>query len=146
MPIGDSRKQRPCFPNAVVLSGLTLPVWVAAAARAALCTLLKQPFEPHQSLVLPDREDPLAVPVISSAPLGDGGSALAISHCDPGPGLDLTRGLEIWVYAEWVSAQREAIELIAGEGVGRHGSSGALCISSFARNLVFELMVTIFKA
>ena len=138
MPIGDSRKQRSCSPNAVVSSGLTLPVWVAAAARAALCTLLKQPFASHQPLVLPDREDPLPVPVISSAPLGDGSSALAISHCDPGPGLDLTRGLEIWVHAEWVSEQREAIELIAGEGVGRHGSSGALCISSFARHLVFD--------
>ena len=138
MPIGDSRKQPSCFPNAVVSSGLTLPVWVAAAARAALCTLLKQRFEPHQALLLPDCQDPLTVPVISSAPLRDGNAALAISHCDPGLGLDLTRGLEIWVYAEWASQQQEAIALLPGEGVGRYEASGALCISSFARTLVVD--------
>ena len=50
MPIGDSRKQLVRFHRPLQLSGLTLPVWVAAAAKAALQVLLGEPFEPEQQL------------------------------------------------------------------------------------------------
>ena len=80
---------------------MTLPVWVAAAARAATEALLGRPFSGFQLLKLPDRDEPFAVPVTSAAVLAGGEQALAISHCDPGPGLDLTRGLEIWVCVQW---------------------------------------------
>ena len=87
--------------------GLTLPVWVAAAARAATEALLGRPFTASQSLELPGVEKSLAVPVTSAAVLFGGQQAVAISHCDPGSGLDLTRGLEIWVCVQWQ-------ELVAG--------------------------------
>jgi cobalt-precorrin-5B (C1)-methyltransferase len=123
-------------------SGLTLPVWVAAAARAALQCLLGMPVEEMQVLTLPDRSEPLRVPVQSVAPLAQGEQALAISLCDPGPGLDLTRGLEIWVRLCWqqpAPIETEGddwLELVAGEGVGRMESDQRLCISSFARQLL----------
>ncbi|QBE67661.1 Cobalt-precorrin-5B (C1)-methyltransferase [Synechococcus sp. WH 8101] len=123
-------------------SGLTLPVWVAAAARAALQCLLGMPVEETQVLTLPDRSEPLRVPVQSVAPLAQGEQALAISLCDPGQGLDLTRGLEIWVRLCWrLPAPIETegddwLELVAGEGVGRMEADQRLCISSFARQLL----------
>lgn len=123
-------------------SGLTLPVWVAAAARAALQCLLGMPVDERQVLTLPDRSEPLRVPVQSVAPLAQGEQALAISRCDPGPGLDLTRGLEIWVRLCWrqpapIEAEGDDwLELVAGEGVGRMVADQRLCISSFARQLL----------
>ena len=129
------------MPINVSASGLTLPVWVTAAARAAVCALLHRPFESQQPLQLPDRDAPVAVPVLSAAPLAGGDSALAISRCDPGEGLDLTRGLEIWVLVEWCERGSVPIVLVPGEGVGRLQSDGSLCLSAFARNLLSENLV-----
>ena len=129
------------MPINVSASGLTLPVWVTAAARAAACALLHRPFESQQPLQLPDRDAPVSVPVLSAAPLAGGDSALAISRCDPGEGLDLTRGLEIWVLVEWCERGSVPIVLVPGEGVGRLQSDGSLCLSAFARNLLSENLV-----
>ena len=129
------------MPINVSASGLTLPVWVTAAARAAVCALLHRPFESQQPLQLPDRDAPVSVPVLSAAPLAGGDSALAISRCDPGEGLDLTRGLEIWVLVEWCERGSVPIVLVPGEGVGRLQSDGSLCLSAFARNLLSENLV-----
>tara|TARA_E500000331_G_scaffold37619_1_gene31354 strand:+ start:1232 stop:2392 length:1161 start_codon:yes stop_codon:yes gene_type:complete len=126
---------------------LTLPVWVAAAARAATEALLGRPFSASQLLELPDRDEPFAVSVTSAAVLAGGEQALAISHCDPGPGLDLTRGLEIWVCVQWqelvvgvddeLNVHSEAwLNLVAGKGVGTLGSGGEACVSRFARELL----------
>ena len=111
-------------------------MWVAAASRAALCTLLQRSFEPFQPLHCPDRDDPWLVPVVSSAPLAGGTAALAISCCDPGDGLDLTRALEIWVRVRWGDAEAGSLVLLAGEGVGRLGPAGEICASPFARELL----------
>ncbi|MEI8249827.1 MAG: cobalt-precorrin-5B (C(1))-methyltransferase CbiD [Synechococcus sp. ELA057] len=122
--------------------GYTLPVWVAAAARAALGQLLEDRFDGD----LPLRLDPAApdallrpVPVVAAAPLGDG-RALAVARCEPGDGLDLTRGLVVWVEAAWhpldPSDPSRWLWLEAGEGVGVHASTRAICISAFARALL----------
>jgi cobalt-precorrin-5B (C1)-methyltransferase len=122
--------------------GYTLPVWVAAAARAALGQLNGDPFEAEQPLRLdpstPERPaEP--VPVLAAAPL-DRDRALAVARCDPGEGLDLTRGLVVWVEASWHPLEAEdagrRLWLEAGEGVGVHADSRALCISAFARELL----------
>jgi len=121
--------------------GYTLPVWVCAAARAAVVQLLGDPFQDHQPLVLdpggaPERLTP--VPVVAAAPLGDG-RALAVARCDPGDGLDLTRGLVIWVEARWLAPAQLTqgwLQLEAGEGVGVHEGTGQLCLSAFARQLL----------
>ena len=131
----------PTQAGAAAPGGYTLPVWVAAAARAALKALRGEPFEASQPLVLeaaPADEAPTtAIPVVSAAPLGPG-RALAVARCDPGDGLDLTRGLVVWVEAAWCSPSPEEGWLVieAGEGAGIHAATGQLCLSSYARDLL----------
>jgi cobalt-precorrin-5B (C1)-methyltransferase len=121
--------------------GYTLPVWVCAAARAAVAQLVGDPFQDHQLLLLDPAGDPerlTPVPVVAAAPLGDG-RALAVARCDPGDGLDLTRGLVVWVEARWLAQADQAqgwLRLEAGEGVGVHEGTGQLCLSAFARQLL----------
>jgi len=120
-------------------SGYTLPVWVCAAARAALQQLRGEPVEVVQPLWL-DPQDQLQtlVPVQVAAPLVEGW-VLGRATCDPGPGvLDLTRGLEVWVLLRWVDGAAEAPWLVleAGEGVGIHAASGEACLSGYARALL----------
>ena len=110
-------------------------MWVAAAAKAALQVLLGEPFEPEQQLSQGSDQPSLQVPVCSAAPLAPG-EALGISRCDPGPGLDLTRDLEVWVRVAWIAASQPVLELQAGEGVGRFGAEGDVCLSGFARELL----------
>ena len=110
-------------------------MWVASAARAALQALLGNPFEPKQQVVQPDGGEPLLVPVRSAARLSDD-QALAISRCDPGPGLDLTRDLEIWVRVAWTPSADQGLVLTPGEGVGRFGAGGDACLSTYARQLL----------
>ena len=126
-------------------SGYTLPVWVAAAARAALGQLLGEPFAAQQQLRLdpPDalpvaaQVEPRPVTVEAAALLGPG-RALAMARCDPGEGLDLTRGLQVWVELSWLEPRPELHWLVleAGEGAGVHAASGELCHSAFARQLL----------
>ena len=120
----------------------SLPVWVAAAARAAVAQLRGDPFTAEQLLQLdPARSERLAEPVsvVAAAPLGEG-RALAVARCEPGDGLDLTRGLVVWVEAAWYPLDPGAADgwlaLEAGEGVGVHAESRAICVSAFARELL----------
>ena len=110
-------------------------MWVAAAAKAALQVLLDEPLDAEQQLNQGSDRPSLQVPVCSAAPLADG-QALGISRCDPGPGLDLTRDLEVWVRVAWIAASQPVLELHAGEGVGRYGPEGDICLSGFARELL----------
>ncbi len=126
---------------------MTLPVWVAAAARAALEALLGRPFFDQQLIELSDQDKSLLVPV-SSVVLMDGGKqAIGISHCDSGLGLDLTRGMEIWTFvqcleqvqrSESVDIDRSVdwLQLVPGHGVGKFEGTDELCISAFARELL----------
>lgn len=123
-------------------SGYTLPVWVAAAARAALAVLLAE-SEVDQALLQLSEADPSpqALPVRAAARLADGW-ALAETCCDPGDGLDLTRGLAVWVQARLEAAPaagdpcEPAWSLEAGDGVGVHADSGLICTSAYARWLL----------
>lgn len=109
--------------SADATAGYTVPVWLTAAARAALVILLGQPWQRHQPLWLhPDAaaagELPARVPVLAAAPLADGW-VLAMACCDPGPEvLDLTRGLQLWVQLRWLEGPGKWLELRAGEGWG----------------------------
>ncbi|MFM2158443.1 MAG: hypothetical protein RLZZ124_917 [Cyanobacteriota bacterium] len=134
----------------MAFSGYTLPVWVAAAARAALGQLLEEPFAPQVPLWLDPPESPLEgcalagaaprqpVPVEAAALLAPG-RALAMTRCDPGEGLDLTRDLLIWAELSWLDpapAVGPWLQLEAGAGVGVQAGSGAPSISAFARRLL----------
>ncbi|BEV35419.1 cobalt-precorrin-5B (C(1))-methyltransferase CbiD [Synechococcus sp. M16CYN] len=127
-------------------SGLTLPVWVAAAAKASLRALLGQPFAAQVQVELSDRPDPVSVPVISAAQLDNGKQALAISYCDPGLILDLTRNLEIWVRVSWGPDNQTGLQLLAGTGVGTKGPGGDLCISTYARDLLVRNLLPLDRA
>ena len=117
-------------------SGLTLPVWVAAAARAATLRLLGQSVPLEQPLAMPDGTAAITVPVCSVAALSTDSQGLAMAVCDPGPGLDLTRGLEVWVRVAWTNDQDSWLQVVPGEGVGRFEQGGAICLSAFARQLL----------
>ena len=120
--------------------GYTLPVWVAAAARAALQRLNGDPFTAEQPLLLDpaaaEVASAVAVPVEAAALLPDG-CALGVARCDPGPGvLDLTRNLAVWAQARWLEGAGPRLELEAGEGVGVLEASGEPCLSAYARRLL----------
>ena len=128
------------------ITGYTLPVWVAAAAKAALLALRGEPFEAEQQLVLEAGEAsseelpvaiPVEIPVVAASPLG-AGRALAVARCDPGEGLDLTRGLVVWVEVSWWSPSSKEVwlQIDAGEGAGIHAATGELCLSAYARALL----------
>ncbi len=117
--------------------GLILPVWCAAAARAALQALLGQP---HPALVQPLQlrpgAEPQPVPIEAVAPLPDG-SALAMARCDPGAAvLDLTRGLLVWAQVRWLEGPGPWLDLRAGAGVGVVQGTGEVSVSGYARDLL----------
>jgi cobalt-precorrin-5B (C1)-methyltransferase len=142
-------------------SGYTLPVWLAAAACAAVAALRGEPWQAERWLELLEPAGLVPVPVRAAAALADGWT-LAESRCDPGDGLDLTRGLAVWALVRWLEpspassgakggedtrgeqqAEKEQqpdqdpwLQLEAGEGVGVIASSGQLCISAYARALL----------
>ena len=117
-------------------SGLTLPMWVAAAARAATQRLAEGSVVLQQPLLQPDGAAEVTVPVRAVAGLADQMQVLAMAVCDPGPGLDLTRGLEVWVRVGWSATAEPWLDLVAGEGVGRSSETGRICLSAFARQLL----------
>ena len=117
-------------------SGYTLPVWVAVAAVAAVRQLRGDPSAERVGLELLQPAGQRELPIEAVAPFADG-SALAISRCDPGPGMDLTRGLAVWVRARWAEPLEGAcFQLQAGVGVGRLAEGGEVCLSGFARELL----------
>jgi cobalt-precorrin-5B (C1)-methyltransferase len=146
--------------------GYTLPVWLAAAACAAVAALRGEAWQAERWLELLEPAGLAPVPVRAAAALGDGWT-LAESRCEPGDGLDLTRGLAVWALARWLEPfpassggkggegtlgeqaekgqqpdqeqeqeQHPWLQLEAGEGVGVIASSGQLCISAYARALL----------
>jgi cobalt-precorrin-5B (C1)-methyltransferase len=119
-------------------NGYTLPVWLAAAARAAVGALRGERFQPRQRLELLEPAGPAPVPVRAASRLVDGW-ALGEAVCDPGDGLDLTRGLVVWVLARWedpVHGGDAWLALEAGDGVGVHAGTGEACLSAYARRLL----------
>jgi cobalt-precorrin-5B (C1)-methyltransferase len=146
--------------------GYTLPVWVAAAARAAVGVLRGESEGPAVMLDLLEPPGAVPVPVEAAAALGDGW-VLGQARCDPGEGLDLTRGLVVWVLVRWreLASGGPAVEssplqspagavlavpapgalepspepwllIEAGEGVGIHAANGEACLSDYARRLL----------
>jgi cobalt-precorrin-5B (C1)-methyltransferase len=121
-------------------TGFTLPVWFAAAARAALLGLLGEPWRASQPLELAPGAEPTAVPVEAVAPLAEGW-VLATARSEPGSGvLDLTRGQALWALARWGEGPGDWLDLAAGEGVGVVAATGQPCLSSYARELLIRTL------
>jgi len=134
-------------PASTSLRGYTLPVWLALAARAAVAVLRGEPWEAERRLDLLEPLGWTSLPLRAAAPLPQGW-ALGEAVCEPGEGLDLTRGLVVWVLARWEPALPAAavcqdpiddggwLQLEAGEGVGVHDASGQACLSAYAQDLL----------
>jgi len=129
------------------LSEFTLPVWVVAAAKSATNILIGNKFKDTEKIDLPNKQESITVPISSSALLDNGEKALAVSHCQSGLSLDVTRDLEIWAYIQFNKATSHSGKIVengfpdwldfhAGTGVGKFESSGMPCISEFARDLL----------
>ena len=157
----DTSSLRETTPASTATSarGYTLPVWLALAARAAVAVLRGEPWQAERQLNLLQPLGWTSLPLKAAAPLPQGW-ALGEAVCEPGEGLDLTRGLVVWVLARWepalaapASAEATAeattgagedcdwLQLEAGEGVGVHAASGPdasgqACLSAYARALL----------
>tara|TARA_B100000965_G_scaffold396851_1_gene412473 strand:- start:74 stop:1213 length:1140 start_codon:yes stop_codon:yes gene_type:complete len=128
------------------LNEFTLPVWVVAAAKSATNTLIGNKFKDTERIDLPNQEESITVPICSSALVDNGKKSLAISHCQSGLPLDITRGVEIWAFIQLSKASFKSgkidngfpdwLDFHAGYGVGKFESSGLPCISNFARDLL----------
>ena len=90
-------------PGLTSARGYTLPVWLALAARAAVAVLRGEPWQAERQLNLLEPLGWTSLPLRAAAPLPQGW-ALAEAVCEPGEGLDLTRGLVVWVLARWEPA------------------------------------------
>ena len=129
------------------MNEFTLPVWVVAAAKSATSILIGSKFKEIERIDLPNNEESITVPISSSALLDNGEKSLAVTHCNSGLSLDITRGLEIWAYVQFTKSTRHSGEILengfpdwldfyAGFGVGKFENSGQPCISKFARDLL----------
>ncbi|MEM9569081.1 MAG: cobalt-precorrin-5B (C(1))-methyltransferase, partial [Cyanobacteria bacterium P01_E01_bin.34] len=130
-------------------SGFTLPVFAAAAAKAALLHLLRTGNSSEESTtkrsvelnLLSDSCTPpeqVEIDIEQLAVLGAmnhaGGQALAIARSNPGDNLDLTRNTPIWAYVRLVPREYSALLLEAGEGLGR-SAKGEPAIYQYAKEL-----------
>ncbi len=120
---------------------------MVAAAKSATNILIGNKFRDKERIDLPNNEESISVPISSSALLDKGERSLAVSHCQSGLPLDITRGVEIWAYIQLIKGSFQSkrkvqngfpdwLDFHAGYGVGKFQSSGQPCISQFARDLL----------
>jgi len=124
--------------------GFSLPLWVAGAARSALKKLVGLPFENYELIKIPSEKKEVKIEIHSVGLLKGGSYALGISFAKSGLDLDITQNLEIWTIAslEKISfnnpVQTIPINIIAGSGVGRKEDTSEICISNFAKEVLYE--------
>ncbi|MDC3044770.1 cobalt-precorrin-5B (C(1))-methyltransferase CbiD [Prochlorococcus sp. AH-736-B04] len=124
--------------------GFSLPLWVAGAARSALKKLVGLPFEKYELIKIPNEKKEIKIEIHSVGLLKGDSQALGISFAKSGLDLDITQNLEIWtiVHLEKISfnnpVQTNPINIIAGSGVGIRESTSEICISDFAKKVLYE--------
>ena len=122
--------------------GFSLPLWVAASAKAAVKKLLDLPFENYEFIKIPNNNDLKKIKIHSAAFIKENDAAIAITFANSGLDLDLTNNLEIWVVASLVKSnklefgKKKLIELIPGDGVGIDSKTKQICISDFAEKII----------
>jgi len=129
--------------------GFSLPLWVAGAARSALKKLLGLGFENYELIKIPNEKKEIKIEIHSVGLLKGDSHALGISFANSGLDLDITRNLEIWtiVSLEKISFNNTSptnpINIIAGSGVGIYENTSAICISDFAKKVLYENLLDI---
>ncbi len=129
--------------------GFSLPLWVAGAAKSALKKLVKLPFDNYELIKIPRNKKEVKIEIHSVGLLKNDSHALGISFAESGLDLDITKNLEIWtiVSLEKISfnnlAQTNQINIIAGYGVGIKEDTKEICISDFAKEVLYENLLDI---
>jgi len=129
--------------------GISLPLWVAGAARSALKKLVGLPFDNYELIKIPNKNKEIKIEIHSVGLLKDDLHALGISFAKSGLDLDITQNLEIWTIAslEKISfknpVQKTLINIIAGSGVGIKEDTKEICISDFAKKVLYENLLDI---
>jgi len=124
--------------------GFSLPLWVAGAARSALKKLVGFSFENYELIKIPNEQKEIKIEIHSVALLKHDSQALGISFAKSGLDLDITQNLEIWtiVSLEKISfnnpVQSVPINIIAGSGVGIKEDTSEICISNFAKEVLYQ--------
>ena len=122
--------------------GFSLPLWVAASAKAAVKKLLELPFENYEFIKITNSSDKKKIRIHSASSINGNNAALAITFANSGLDLDLTNNLEIWTVASFTKvkksekSQKEIIDLVPGYGVGIDSKTGKICISNFAKEII----------
>ena len=129
--------------------GFSLPLWVAGAARSALKKLVGSPFENYELIKIPNEQKEIKIEIHSVGLLKHDSQALGISFAKSGLDLDITQNLEIWAIASLEktsfnnSVQKNPINIIAGSGVGINENTSAICISDFAKEVLYANLLDI---
>jgi len=124
--------------------GFSLPLWVAAAAKAALKKLVGISFDNYEIINIPNESKEIKIEVHSVGFLKSASHALGISFAKSGLDLDITQNLEIWTLASLDKiafqnpVQTNKINIIAGSGVGIKEKTSKICISDFAKEILYE--------
>ncbi len=124
--------------------GFSLPLWVAGAARSALKKLVGLPFENYELIKIPNEKKEIKIEIHSVGLLKDNSHALGITFAKSGLDLDITQNLEIWAIAslEKISLNNHfstiPINIIAGSGVGIKEDTSEICISNFAKEVLYQ--------
>jgi len=129
--------------------GFSLPLWVAGAARSALKKLVGIPFENYEIIKIPNEKKEIKIEIHSVGLLKGDSHALGISFAKSGLDLDITNNLEIWTIASLEKnslicpVQRNSINIIAGSGVGIKENTSEICISDFAKEVLYQNLLDI---
>ena len=129
--------------------GFSLPLWVAGAAKSALKKLLGSSFQNYELIKIPNEKRLIKIEVHSAALIQGNSHALGITYARSDLALDLTQNLEIWTIASLEktliknATQENQINIIAGQGVGIDQNTSKICISLFAKEVLFENLLDI---
>ena len=129
--------------------GFSLPLWVAGAARSALKKLVGLPFNKYELIKIPNEKKAIKIEIHSVGLLKGNSHALGISFANSGLDLDITQNLEIWTIASLEKSsvdktvQTNPINIIAGAGVGIKVNTSEICISDFAKEVLYENLIDI---
>ena len=124
--------------------GFSLPIWVAATARSALKNLLGLSFQNYELIKVPKEKRIIKIDIHTAGLINGTSQSLGISFAKSGLDLDITQNLEIWtiVSLEKVSVNnfnyKNKINIIAGYGVGIEEKTSDICISNFAKEILFK--------
>ncbi len=129
--------------------GFSLPLWVAGAARSALKKLVGLTFDNYELIKIPNEKKEIKIEIHSVGLLKDNSYSLGITFAKSGLDLDITQNLEIWTIASLEKIalknpnQKIPIDIIAGSGVGIKEDTSEICISNFAKEVLFENLLDI---